>query len=77
MCENCKINRRTNLNSDSRHSRSIFVRWRKDQGRVNLAQNCETPGLPGRWRGSLWWDLNEFGGKLQGSEAGETDWVTL
>lgn len=54
-----------------------MVRWRKDWGRVNLAQNCETPGPPGRWRGSLWWDLNEFGGKLQVGEAGETDWITL
>lgn len=24
----------------------------------------KTPGIPGRWRRSLWWDLNEFGGKL-------------
>lgn len=22
------------------------------------------PGISGRWRRSLWWDLNEFGGKL-------------
>lgn len=33
-------------------------------GKVYLAQICETPGLPGRWRRSLWWALNEFGGKL-------------